>query len=394
MKIRTTYSLVVIFTCFLFPLVSSAQDSTSLKTRPFQITFITPLGTNGLEAWNIRNRFSVNILAGYSGGLDGAEFSGLFSLLRKEMRGVQFAGLGNIVLKNCHGAQFAGYANTVIGSVNGIQVAGFSNVGIGSANGAQFSGFGNIITQAMSGMQVAGYVNYARGGKVSQLGGFANISTADQKGFQLAGYLNLNSGNMKGAQIAGFFNFARKLSGIQIAPFNYTDSLEKGIPIGVFSVVRNGYHAVELSANESLFGVLSVKSGVKPFYNILSSGIAYRNDEIIWGWGYGLGGMFPVSSRWDLAVEGLCYQVNEGEWFTDRLNLLNKINLDASVSLSSHVSLIAGLSWNVTVSDITDEYGETVESHIAPFWVMNETYDDRINVKMYPGANLGLSFKF
>lgn len=370
MKSLITLTLILLLVANDLP----AQETDSLKTRAFQFSFITPVGTNGLSSWKVTNRFSINLLAGYSGGLNGAEFSGLFSLIRIRMQGVQFSGLGNIVLGETRGAQFSGLFNINLKNVTAWQFAGLCNVATGNMKGFQCSGFASIAVQESRGMQVSGFMNYGGGGKITQIAGFTNIAKKKSKGMQMA----------------GFFNFAGKLKGVQIAPFNYVDSLEKGVPIGFLSFVRNGYHALEFSTTETMYGVFSFKTGVRQFYNILSTGVGYRNNRILWGWGYGLGGMIPLSEKWNLSIEGLCYQMNEGTWFTNRMNLLNKLNVIVSWRVTKRLEVFGGLSWNVTVSDITDEYGDMVESHIAPWWVFDELYDGRINIKMYPGIVAGI----
>jgi hypothetical protein len=135
---------------------------------------------------------------------------------------------------------------------------------------------------------------------------------------------------------------------------------------------------------------MSFKTGTRQFYNILSAGGGSRDGLSLFAWGYGLGAFIPIGEKAGISVDGLCYQVNEGEWFTDRLNLLNKFNLTASWKLAEHFSLYGGVSWNVTVADITDEYGDQVVSHIAPWYVFNVTYNDHLNVKMYPGFSAGI----
>jgi hypothetical protein len=412
-------------TCILLiaSLALSAQDADSSKsqTRTFQLSFATPLGTNGLNSWDITNKFSINILTGYAGGLNGTEFTSLVSVLKSDMRGAQFSGLGHLVLgeikgaqfsglfniglKSAHAWQFAGFINLVTKETKGLQCGGFTNIVTDSLSGVQISGFGNVATRRAKGFQASGFGNYAKGGKVTQMSGFTNITignntglqitgfgninTGEMKGVQIAGATNINAGHLKGMQISGLFNFARKFNGVQIAPFNYVDSLERGVPIGVLSFVRNGYIGVEFAATETMYGVFSFKTGVKKFYNILSVGAAYRDNMIVWGWGYGLGGMIPLAEKWDLSIEGLCYQMNEGEWFTNRLNLLNKLQVAASWKLTRGVTLVGGLSWNVTVSDITDEYGDPVTPHIAPWEVYDQT-NGNINIKMYPGITAGI----
>ncbi|MBN1198989.1 MAG: hypothetical protein JXA23_06535, partial [Bacteroidales bacterium] len=310
--------------------------------------------------------------------------------LNHNLRGAQFAGLGHVVGGETRGAQFAGLFNIGIKPVHAWQFAGFLNVSASNSKGLQCAGFSNIIADSLSGIQISGFGNIAaRATKGLQASGFGNISVRNMKGVQIAGVANINVFHLKGVQIAGLFNYARRLHGVQIAPFNYVDSLEKGVPIGVLSFVRNGYLRVEFTATESMYGVFSFKTGVRKFYNILSVGAAYRSNMVIWGWGYGFGGIIPLTPKWDLSIEGLCYQMNEGEWFTNRLNQLNKLQVAASWKLSRTVSLIAGLSWNVTVSDITDEYGDPVTPHIAPWSVFDETYDN-INIRMYPGITAGI----
>jgi hypothetical protein len=248
----------------------------------------------------------------------------------------------------------------------------------------------NVNTDTMRGAQLAGMVNFTRGMKVTQVSGFANIVTGNNKGFQLAGFVNVSTGRQDGCQVAGFVNYAGKLNGLQLGVFNVTDSLEKGIPIGFLSFVKNGYTAFEVGATETLYGVMSFKTGTKQFYNILSVGGGSRNGYSLFAWGYGLGAFVPIGSKAGISIDGICYQVNEGEWFTDRMNLLNKLNFTGSWKLANHLAVFAGLSWNVTVSDITDVYGDKVVPNIAPWSVFDETYDGHLNVKMYPGFSAGI----
>jgi hypothetical protein len=365
---------IILSVAIALPLSLRAQDSTSAKTRTFHLAFITPLSSNGLNSGNITNKFSINLLAGYSGGLDGAEFSGLGSVLIRNMNGAQFAGLGNIVLGDANGAQFAGLTNITSGKFKGFQTSGLANINADTSKG----------------FQLAGLVNYTPGDKVSQMSGLASITTGNNKGFQLSGLANVHTGRLKGTQVAGLFNYAGKLSGVQVGVFNCVDSLEKGVPIGFLSFVKNGYTAFEAGATETLYGVMSFKTGTRQFYNILSVGGGSRNGYSLFAWGYGLGAFIPVGQKAGISIDGICYQVNEGEWFTERFNLLNKLNLTGSWRLANHLSVFAGISWNVTVSDITDVYGDLVTPNIAPWSVFDETYDGHVNVQMYPGFSAGI----
>jgi len=400
------------------------QEIGDTSVRSFQLTLVSPLGTNGVESGNITNKFSINILAGYNGGLKGTEFGGFANVLKGDMDGAQFAGYSNVNLKNgkgfqgagflnynhkeFKGVQLSGYANVTLESSKGFQGAGFANVVNGNYKGVQLAGFASVVTDSIDGFQGAGFSNYSKGNTKGQIAGFANfnigeekgpqiagfgnINTGDLKGLQLSGFSNINTGRTDGVQISGFFNYTKVLKGLQLGVFNYVDSLENGASIGVISFVRNGYHKFEISGNESMYGVLSYKTGTRSFYNIISVGAATRNDKIYWGWGYGIGTIVPVKGKVDLNFEATCYQVNEDEWHTDRLNLHNRINALVSVQISDNLTIFGGPSWNVLVSDITDKSGNIVNSDYAPWSTFDKIYDNETNVKMYPGFSLGMRF--
>ena len=48
--------------------------------RIAQIGFVPPISTNGLESGKVSNRLSLNAIGSYAAALDGAEFSGIFSV--------------------------------------------------------------------------------------------------------------------------------------------------------------------------------------------------------------------------------------------------------------------------------------------------------------------------
>lgn len=340
---------------FGFGAIAKDVQEPQLETRAFQLSFITPLGTNGWESWDIINKFSLNVLTGYAGGVHGAEFSGLGSILRTDMRGAQFSGIGSIVLNNVYGAQFAGV----------------SNIAMGNMKGAQFSGIANIAAQEARGAQFAGVTNIVHG---------------QTHGSQFAGVANITTGEVSGAQIAAAFNYAKTLGGLQLGVINYADSVEKGVPIGILSIVKNGYRAFELGAGESLYGISSFKIGVRKFYSIFSLGSGYRKERALFAWGFGFGGLIPLMDKLDIAVEGQGFHVNEGEWFTDGTNVLGRVSASLSWALAKHLTIFAGPTWNVAVSNIKKENG----SAIAPWSVFDRTSEGGVNIKMYPGLMAGI----
>ena len=129
---------------------SMAQDS--LRVSPFHLSLITPLGTNGMQSWNTTNLISLNLIAGYSGGLKGVEFGGFANALKGDMNGIQIAG----------------FCNNTFGVANGIEMAGFWNLNKGIVNGLMLSGFANVALDTVVGFQGSGYVNYAHGASGSR----------------------------------------------------------------------------------------------------------------------------------------------------------------------------------------------------------------------------------
>lgn len=322
--------------------VVQAQDST--RVSPFHLSFITPLGTNGLASWNTTNLVSVNLFAGYSGGLKGVEVAGFANALKEDMNGIQVAG----------------FCNNTIGKAHGLEIAGFWNFNRLRMYGLQAAGFANVALDTVTGVQAAG---------------FTNITTGDTRGVQASGFANVTTGTLTGVQASGFFNYARNLRGVQVSVVNVADTVEKGIPIGVFSFVRHGYKVIQIGGNETLFGEISLKTGTTRFYNIFSVGAAAWKNSLKWGWGYGIGTLIPLAKRMDLSLEGISYHINDEAWFTDYLNSLNRLNLSLSYNLTGRIGVYAGASWNVRVT----RYG----SHEG--WQVGNSM-----VSMYPGLMAGL----
>jgi hypothetical protein len=165
------------------------------------------------------------------------------------------------------------FFNKTGGDLAGVQV-GFLNAVTGDTRGLQ-CGFVNTTGDSLRGAQV-GFVNSAAGEQV--------------RGAQV-GLVNTAANDLNGAQIS-LINAAGRLRGVQVGLFNYADSVEKGVPVGLVSIVRRGgYRAVELSAAEIAPMNLSFKMGIRKFYSSLHA--AYRpikagfRDQFFLGLGLG-----------------------------------------------------------------------------------------------------------
>lgn len=389
MKTTSTKSLLIglLIICSGFQGFAQEEEKEMRKSM-FHLSFITPMGTNGLDSWNTTNVVSVNIFAGFSGGLQGIEMAGFANGLKGDMEGIQIAGFCNNTFGEAEGLEIAGFYNYNHKNVKGMQIAGFTNLALGDVEGAQISGFANH-SQGSSTTQIAGFSNTSMGDKGGmQIAGFANFGRGEGIGGQVAGFANVNTGYIKGIQVAGFVNYAKKITGVQVAPFNIADTLENGIAVGVWSIVKNGYKAIQIGGNESLYGEISFKSGVRRFYNIISVGASMQNNQIKWGWGYGVGTIMGISNRLDLSLEAMTYHLNEDSWWSNNSNLLNRLNLTASYQITDTFSVYAGPAWNVWVTD-TRSSSPAMEPTFNDWTVFERTYDNS-KVSMYPGLNMGV----
>ena len=267
------------------------------------------------------NHFSLNILGGYSKGLKGLEIGGIANVLKENgygvqlggvinlvgnnYQGLQMGGISNIVKANYIGLQFAGISNTVrqkfygiqiagivntvkddfngiqfafagnnnSGKFNGIQVGGFMNSVQNKMNGIQLSGFSSLAKSGFSGLQISGLINHTAstsyGMQISliqnvalqkfvgaQITGFMNSAIAGANIFQMAGLLNIANKN-NGIQIVGVVNYAKQNNGLQIGLINLSKT-NKGLSLGLINFVWDGYHKIEVLANETTMSNIRV----------------------------------------------------------------------------------------------------------------------------------------
>jgi hypothetical protein len=315
--------------------------------RPFQISLVPFVGTNGRLSGNVVNDYSWNILAGYNGGVNKAEFAGLMNIDKADVSYFQFAGLTNIVGGTLTGVQFAGFNNVNLGEVNGVQFAGFSNFGLNKLDGLQFAGFSNICGSSLRGLQFSGFSNITAGElKGAQIAGFGNIAASGFRGIQLGGFFNTSGKHARGIQISGFINVAHHLKGSQLGVFNFADSLS-GVPIGLFSFVKSGYHKLEFAYDDMEYAHVSFRSGVRHFYNIISAGTRtdWNTDTVDWTFSYGLGMAPRISERVDLNIDLTANQMIHGN-IASELNMIAKLQTGVDIHLTKRISIFGAVVMN------------------------------------------------
>lgn len=406
LSIVADYLLILIL--LISGLTSKAQETNTEEKRCFQLGFITPLGSNGLESGKITNQISFNMLVGYAGGLDGVELGGFYNILNGNMKGVQIAGFGNTSLGTTKGVQLAGFVNTNLKAVDAVQMAGFANLVNDSVEGAQLSGFTNVVNGNVTGFQSTGFVNVVNGdvtgtqisgfanlnnGNVDgiQLSGFSNIANGKLKGLQLSGFANIATKDVKGAQISGFFNYAKTLKGIQLGIINISDSLSEGLPIGLINIVKkNGYFALQFSAEEVMHGQLNYKMGVEQFYTIFKLGYSYQEEASVLSYGLGFGTLLPLAEKHQIAFEVSTSHLNKDKTWDEDLDILSQLNISYQFKITKNLSITAGPSLNFysTNQKTNDEYGI-----IELPYTLHE-YENRGHMhSLWIGFNAGLVFK-
>ena len=371
MKYKTTLILMVLM---IYSLRILAQNDTIIKAKkdePFQLSFIYPLGTGGVNSAYTNYSVSLNVLGGYNNGVNdfeagaflnmnqqyvnGAQFSGFLNVtgLRQsksvQSNVLQFAGFGNINNTNVKGGQVAGFMNTSH-EINGAQVGGFLNIAEKGNGCVQVGGFFNVASIGDSKTQIAGFGNYCPVVNGPQISGFVNVANECSKslqmaGFvngavkadssvQIAGFVNVAAKSNVNTQVAGFINVGRHVSGVQLAGFiNICDSID-GVPIAPISIVRyGGYQQFELSVSDFSFLQASYKLGVKDLYMIYNIS-KLQGDGNRWAFGGGIGHEEDWQSKLSLNTELMVYQElfignNDAPkmLYVDRTNLLTQLKV-------------------------------------------------------------------
>lgn len=237
-------SAVVLF-AFACNLTFAQTDES--KKSSFQISFISPIGTNGKYSAEYTNGYSLNFLVGISKNEEQLTLGGLSNIILNDAKGVQVAGLSNHVGNSGEGMQWAGLANMNKGTFNGLQVAGLFNT-----------------AADVTGVQIGGLLNVAK----------------DVKGVQIAGLVNVAK-DVKGVQFAGLVNIAEN----------------SDVPIGLINIIKNGEMGIAVTYDGIGNTVASFRSGGKYTYGILGVGYNHKMKKKGLVTEAGLGAHIPVT-KW------------------------------------------------------------------------------------------------
>ena len=276
-----------------------AQENTSSQTRKAQITFAYPIGSNGIEAPDYSNKFSFNILYGLNGGVNGFELGSILNYNKGEVIGFQLAGVSNICTD----------------STSGLFLSGVLNYSKQNSKGFQMSTI-NFTAEKFTGFQL-GVVNYAK----------------ELNGIQL-----------------GVVNYAKELNGIQLGVINILNDSRKALPIGIISIVKNGFFEFELTGGEVIYSNLNYKMGVERFYTIFKTGYSYYKNNPVYSYGIGFGSNISISEKHKLNVDLSGNKIVYNNKWDGKLDLLNKVDFNYKYNVSRNLSLLVGPSFNVYIT--------------------------------------------
>ncbi len=363
-----------------------------LETVPGQVSVIPSISTNALHSGTVKSKISLNVLGGYTAGVDGIELGGLFNINLGGVNGLQAAGLFNILGESVNGLQTSGIYNLSQGNMRGLQAAGVVNTTLGKVDGMQVSG---LLSYAGSdaNIQISGLQSVAKNNSI-QVSGLGNTSKST-KGVQIAGVYNIADSLANGIQVSGVFNKTKLLKGVQVGLVNYSDTIENGLPIGLVNITRKGYQRLQIETNELYYADVALKTGSEHIYSILKVGAGSISDV-----GFGIG--FQSSPYKTVALN--LDMVASAAFDTERINEANlpfygglfKTSLSLGFNLRNGMGCYLGPSFNIFVPNSKDLshlefHGAIPEELYYGQHIIQSSYQDGV-AKAWLGWQFGFRF--
>ena len=170
---------------------------------------------------------------------------------------------------------------------------GAVNISDGNFSGMQM-GFFNQVAKNLSGTQF-GFVNLVKESSGGAQFGFVNMIGGDKTGAQF-GCANITPGDLNGAAF-GVINMHKEVNGTQIGVVNIAKKYTRGIPIGIFTLIREGgYQAVEVSSDIFHPYNVAIKTGISKFYTTIIMAFSPDFDRKS-GQGVGIGSIIDMGRK-------------------------------------------------------------------------------------------------
>jgi len=331
-----------------FSLSTTAFSQVEQRTSVAHIGLIYPLSTNGKNAGEYSNLFSLHTIAGLSKAETGVAISGVALLIKGNAKGLQISGVSNVILNSAQGVQVAGITNVIRHDAKGVQIAGFMNFGE-EAGAVQVAGFGNVTSKNVKGLQLSGFFNKTE-----------DVNT------QISGFMNVAK-NVKGIQLAGLINIA--------------DSSD--YPIALLNFVKNGEKSISLTIDETATTMVSFRSGGRVLYGILGLGYNLKSDnKSLYGIEAGLGAHIPVSNKLRINAEVASQTLSD---FKRGDYVKNSLRIFPAFKLTPQLELFGGPSLNYV--DYSKEKGDGLVSHYLWKEAKGEDFKG-----LYLGLSAGVHF--
>jgi hypothetical protein len=308
-----------------------------------------------------------------NGGVDGFELGSVFNYVHYDMNGIQIGGVANITRRNTNGVFISGATNINLGATNGVGISGGVNITGGHADGLFISGGTNIHLKTLDGVAITGG---------------ANIGLGDAEGFTIAP-VNLFMKNYFGVQV-GVVNIVGGLDGLQVGVVNLVGEDNDALPIGIVSIVKDGYYELEFTSNELSFLNISYKMGVKRFYNTYNVGYSKHSGSDIFRYGIGIGTNRPVGYKQSVSFELSTDQIIRDWDWSGGVNLNNRLSMDYRLRLGRKFALVGGVNLNAYVTN------EMIDGAFGNFDIPNTIYEsDWVTSKLFIwiGWKLGFSYE-
>jgi len=347
---------------------------------PFQMSFVPGLSSRGLMTSQSINKFSLNVLGGYTAGVEGLEIAGIFNINQKNVKSVQVAGIFNVVGGSAEGLQVGGVYNSVFKNMYGLQIGGLHNHVAKNASGLQIAGLVNR-TDSIAHSQIGGLVNHARSARGFQIAGLVNNVKVESNGLQLAGLANHASVSAR-VQIAGITNRAKTVSGFQLGLINFAGSSD--YPIGLLNFIKDGEKSIGISIDESSISHFTFRSGGRKLYGLL--GLTYKTEvaDIPLGIEAGFGIHLIPEKQFSLDFEFANVVVSD---FLEESNTIASFRLMPGFKLGKHFKLVGSPTLNFAVLD--PGQGDYIKG-----WAFAERVNKNGEYKAYAGLYGGLQFVF
>jgi hypothetical protein len=351
---------------------SSIQSQATLF-RKYQFSLVPGIGTNQLLGGLVENQYSLNLVGGYSLGVNKIEMGAGFNIVRSDAKYLQLAGGFNMVGANFEGLQMAGGLNYVGLNYKGVQMAGGINFVGSNFQGVQMSGGVNIVDSTLNGFQISGGYNFARKSNGMQFSG--GINSADTlSGFQLAP-----------------LNIARVMNGCQIGIINIADSATAPM-FGLVNIVgKGGIRSLELSFDLLPITSVALKLGTPRGYNIYAIGVSYVNKLPIWSYGLGLGTQKQTKNGRSIQYETIFNWLVEGVEVDPTNYGLWKTNVSFGNKEFKGIKWSAGPSFNLLVSKMSNTIEGT--KSITPYSIYSAS-NKSLQMDTWIGFNLKFEYNY